>query len=533
MKHTISACLLLAALGAWLPPEASAHVPRHLAGSQCQVLFFEDRVEISIDVGFRGSWAQAEMLAADSDRNSVVSKDEASAYLLKNWQKKILRQGEGEKGHAITCLIDGDKAELKLVKSLHEGLVGQVAPTPFSLYYTVIARLGKEPMKLGGRRGIEIINRILEGEVPGLPLFLVPFSGHGLDPARAKLKHRLTIPGPEEQIIDAQGSRILIENRKLGAELELDPPDAGAKAAAAPFDVEITLGDNGEVERAGMPPQSPEEKESSFMVIAYFSDLLDQDTSERNIAWVLGVLLIAFSLGAGHALAPGHGKTLVVAYLAGSRCRYRDAILLGVTTTLTHTLTFIIIGAIQLAIISNLAVGALQERLITICMLASGILLSAMGLAIFLKRARRKEGGRGEDPEEHSEESEKPGSRGRELLGLGISNGLLPCTTGIMMVILIGLHQPGKLFFSLLLLLSFSLGVGFVLVLIGGLTISGRKLLASNSLLAPLRRNLPGFPRACSLASALLILALGAFLLSRTILLRPTELGELFAWMGF
>ncbi|MCH2584473.1 MAG: hypothetical protein MK138_06880, partial [Planctomycetes bacterium] len=79
MKRVITACLLLNALGACLSPTALAHVPRHLAGSQCRVLFFEDRVEISIDLGFRGSWAQAEMLEADSDRNSVVNKTEADA----------------------------------------------------------------------------------------------------------------------------------------------------------------------------------------------------------------------------------------------------------------------------------------------------------------------------------------------------------------------------------------------------------------------------------------------------------------------
>ena len=42
MKRVLTACLLLNALGACLSPAALAHVPRHLAGSQCRVLFFED-----------------------------------------------------------------------------------------------------------------------------------------------------------------------------------------------------------------------------------------------------------------------------------------------------------------------------------------------------------------------------------------------------------------------------------------------------------------------------------------------------------
>lgn len=524
MTRVLTACLLLKALGACLCPAALAHVPRHLAGSQCQVLFFEDRVEISIDLGFRGSWAQAEMLEADSDRNSVVNKTEADAYLARGWKNRILRQETGEEGPAITCRVDGREIELELVKSLHEGLVGQVAPTPFSLYFTVIARLGRTSMKTGSTHKVEITNLILEGAVPGLPLFLVPFSGHGLDPSKANLRHRLVVPGPEEQIIDAQGHRILIENRELAAELSIEPPGPEAESVPPPFDVEINLQ---APLRTGNLPLSREEKENSF-----FSSLLDQDLSEKDTSWILGFLLLAFTLGAGHALAPGHGKTMVAAYLAGSRCRYRDAILLGVTTTFTHTLTFIIVGAALLAIISNAAMGVLQERLITVCMLISSILLTIMGLVIFLKRAGGETDDRNEESRDHSTDSDKRGNRLRELLGLGISSGLLPCTPGIM-VILIGLHQPGKLFFSILLLLSFSLGVGFVLVLIGILTISGRQLLATHRILAPLRRNLPGFSRAFSLVSALAILALGAFLLSHTVLSRPTEIGELFAWLRF
>ncbi|MFP6739895.1 MAG: hypothetical protein VCD34_14275, partial [Planctomycetota bacterium] len=72
MTRRITCCIILTLAGVSFSPGVTAHVPRHLAGTQCQVFFFEDRVEISIDLGFRGSWAQAEMLAADTDRNSVV-----------------------------------------------------------------------------------------------------------------------------------------------------------------------------------------------------------------------------------------------------------------------------------------------------------------------------------------------------------------------------------------------------------------------------------------------------------------------------
>src|SRR5438552_1521222 len=56
-------------------------------------------------------------------------------------------------------------------------------------------------------------------------------------------------------------------------------------------------------------------------------------------------LLIAFFLGAAHALTPGHGKTLVAAYLAGSRGRMSDAIYLGGVVTATHTASVFLLGA--------------------------------------------------------------------------------------------------------------------------------------------------------------------------------------------
>ncbi|MEE3199467.1 MAG: hypothetical protein VX254_05485 [Planctomycetota bacterium] len=520
MTRRITSCLLLTIAGISFSPVLTAHVPRHLAGTQCQVFFFEDRVEISIDLGFRGSWAQAEMLAADTDRNSRVEKSEAEAYLLKSWQRNILRQGSEKKGPAITCSIDGVGLELELVKSLHEGLVGQVAPTPFSLYYTVIARARGAPLESGSTRRVEILNRILEGEVPGLPLFLVPFSGHGQDPSRASLRHQLTVPGPEEQIIDAQGQRILIENRKLAAELSLAAPAAVSKTAPPAVDAKAR--------GTGAETAAPEPRTSEDIETWLLSDLLNKDGRAIETRWLAVAFLLTFLLGASHCLGPGHGKSVIAAYLAGSSERYRDALILGMVTTVTHTLAVITVGSILLMISSHLTTGAVQERLVTTGMLLSGILLTAIGLVLFTRRAAQQTG----EAHEHGPEPGGQKSCTRELLCLGISSGLLPCTPGILLIFS-GLHQPGKLFLSLLLLLSFSLGLGFVLLLTGLLTVSGKKLLSSHRVFAPLRRKLPGFSQTASLASALLILALGAFLLSRTIFSRPVEIAEIFAWMRF
>ncbi|MHB8173113.1 MAG: HoxN/HupN/NixA family nickel/cobalt transporter, partial [Nitrospirota bacterium] len=63
-----------------------------------------------------------------------------------------------------------------------------------------------------------------------------------------------------------------------------------------------------------------------------------------------GFYIAAFILGAFHALEPGHGKTVVAAYLVGSKAKIYEAVLLGIIVTFTHTFSIIV-----LAILTNFA----------------------------------------------------------------------------------------------------------------------------------------------------------------------------------
>ena len=73
--------------------------------------------------------------------------------------------------------------------------------------------------------------------------------------------------------------------------------------------------------------------------------LLDDDLS---VGVVIGALLFAMGWGALHSLSPGHGKTMVAAYLVGTRGTPRHALLLGLFVTVTHTIGVIALGLVTL-----------------------------------------------------------------------------------------------------------------------------------------------------------------------------------------
>ena len=61
---------------------------------------------------------------------------------------------------------------------------------------------------------------------------------------------------------------------------------------------------------------------------------------------ILIAILVAFAVGAAHALTPGHRKTIVAAYLVGSRGTLKHAMFLGAMVTFTHTISVFLLGGL-------------------------------------------------------------------------------------------------------------------------------------------------------------------------------------------
>src|SRR4030095_9631367 len=89
-------------------------------------------------------------------------------------------------------------------------------------------------------------------------------------------------------------------------------------------------------------------------------------------------MVLAFFFGAAHALPPGHGKTLVAAYLVGERGTIWHALFLGLVTTLTHTGVVIILAIIMTALPRD-AQRTIQTWIQNGLGLVLGLLVAGMG----------------------------------------------------------------------------------------------------------------------------------------------------------
>jgi ABC-type nickel/cobalt efflux system permease component RcnA len=116
--------------------------------------------------------------------------------------------------------------------------------------------------------------------------------------------------------------------------------------------------------------------------LARFAGLIAKEHLSAGV--IALALLAAAGFGAIHALSPGHGKTIVAAYLVGSKGTARHAVALGMTVTLTHTSSVYALGFITL----YLSDYVVPERLYPWLTLVSGLLIVAMGLALLIGRAR-------------------------------------------------------------------------------------------------------------------------------------------------
>ncbi len=238
--------------------------------------------------------------------------------------------------------------------------------------------------------------------------------------------------------------------------------------------------------------------------------------------WVIAVsLLVAAGLGALHAVSPGHGKTVMAAYLVGSRGNARQALGLGLMVTVSHTIGVLTLGLLTLSFSTVIQ----PDRLYPILGVASGTIVVAIGTWLIWQRIaevrRSRSAARADvahaeahadhlehdhehhhaddhghvhqtsdaEPHDHphdSDEHEHAAEDGwhshggrththlppkgttlsrRGLITLGLAGGMVPSVSAL--IVLLGALAAGRPAYGVVLTVAFGLGMAIVLVGVG------------------------------------------------------------------
>ena len=277
---------------------------------------------------------------------------------------------------------------------------------------------------------------------------------------------------------------------------------------------------------AGVPPRISTSSSETAPIRATetgndgFASLIERE--ELSLGFVLVALVLALFWGAAHALTPGHGKAIVAAYLMGTKGRPRDAFALGGIVTVTHTIGVFALGIATLA----LSEFIVPEDLYPWMNLISALLVVAVGVTVLRQRVLAA---RGNDHDDHAhsdhhghhhqhegmtdEEHARAhlpaqGTGAKGLIAVGVSGGLLPCPTALVVLLAaISLHRVA---FGLVLIVAFSIGLASVVTAIGLLAIGARSTFKRVSFEGRVVRALPA-------VSALLVLGIGVAMTVRAL----------------
>ena len=257
------------------------------------------------------------------------------------------------------------------------------------------------------------------------------------------------------------------------------------------------------------------------------TDYLSRLLHQGDLGWttILIGMIVAFGLGAVHALSPGHGKTIVAAYLVGTRGTPAHAVFLGAMVTFTHTISVFLLGFATLF----LSRFILPEKIYPVLGVISGVSIVWIGGLLLHKRLRlarilphahthdhdhhhlhdhvhsHAHDHHHDHSHSHSHVPDDVSLGG--LIALGASGGLVPCPSAL--VVLLSAIALGRVGLGLILLVAFSLGLAGVLMAVGLLVLYAKHLLpdSKKSAAHPAFRLVPVFSAALIVCIGILITA--------------------------
>ena len=213
-------------------------------------------------------------------------------------------------------------------------------------------------------------------------------------------------------------------------------------------------------------------------------------------------VLLALALGAAHAALPGHGKTVMAAYIAGRRGRPRDALTVGAIVTLTHTGGVLVLGLLLTATASLAG-----EVVLSWLGVASGVLVAGVGVAMLVGVLRHRAS---VDDHHHGHSHPHPSRQARRLslVGMGIAGGLVPSPSAL--IVLLGAVGLGRTVFGVLLVVAYGVGMAAMLTAAGLVLVRVRDRWTSRP-----RRTLARLAALAPTGTAALVLCVGLGLAGR------------------
>jgi ABC-type nickel/cobalt efflux system permease component RcnA len=315
--------------------------------------------------------ALRELHLADSDGDGVTTQQERDAYVAKL---------APDFASLLVLKVDGVAVPLRAVRWVSSLPTEQGG---FSMRLDIDYDGILPPLAAGASATVEFDNRNYPGRIgwreisiqaaPGFAVFDTDGYANSLTNGLNDALQQLPANGP----LDERTAHLRYSN---------GPAPAGSTAIAPrPADGAVVIAQPNGPSTVAPPPSTA----TSFDEAAWLQrktkqlvDLISTPTVAPHVAVL--ALLVAMVLGALHAFSPGHGKTIVGAYLIGSRSTPRHAVFLGITVTITHTLVVFAVGLATLFASRYI----LPEQLFPALSLLSGLLVLGMGVVLFMQRWR-------------------------------------------------------------------------------------------------------------------------------------------------
>jgi ABC-type nickel/cobalt efflux system permease component RcnA len=476
MKRLLTVAGLVAVLVAWPVAGASAHPLGNFTINHYSGIYVSpDEIRVDYVIDMAEIPAFQEMEAIDTDGDGKGSKAELAAWAeAKAW----------ELAAGLTLAVDGRREALTVRDASAQLLPGQ-----------------------GGLQTLRF-----EGD------FAAPVSEQGSlsyrDQNFADLIgwREITAVGQDGSVL--QDSTVPTDSisdalRSYPQDLLASPLDVTTMAAS--FEPGLSVpGSSSSLDATGESSARPGVESGPFAALL----------TNQGLGLILLGVVLAVAFGAWHALLPGHGKTLMAAYMVGSKARKRQAISVGTAVAVMHTASVLALGLLVLTLERTFRPESLYPWL----GLLSGLV--ALGLGVYLLISRLSVWGKKGDHHDHGDHDrgdEHVHDHGLErhahalpegaplsprgLIALALAGGILPAPSALLVMLgAINAHRVG---YGLALVIAFSIGLATALIVIGMGALKARDVMQ--------QRMSSTMGRLVPVLSAAAIVAVGLFLTARGI----------------